>query len=234
MQELINLVGQRAKRLELFGVVAWFIWNQRNKLGLNEKGLSSDRIFETARMYLSNFQSKFRVTKVQQPKESIKWQPLGDGMYKTNYDDAVFTELEGARIGVIIRDVKGNVIVALAEKIPYLGSVEVLEALAARKATKFVVELGLSFSKFEGDSEMVWRAVRAVDWAHSSIGESVKDTMSIVGSLRTFSFSRTRRQGNCAAHALAKRAIISFHLLVWMEHVPTNICHFVISDFPTT
>lgn len=77
MKELINLVGQRAKRLELFGVVAWFIWNQRNKLRLNEKGLSSDRIFEAAKVYLSDFQSKFQMTKVQQPKESIKWRPPG-------------------------------------------------------------------------------------------------------------------------------------------------------------
>ena len=50
-------------------------------------------------------------------------------------------------------------IAALAEKILYLGSVEVLEALVARKATKFVVELGLSSSIPEGDSEVVYRAL---------------------------------------------------------------------------
>lgn len=73
MQELINLVGQRERRLELFEVVAWFIWNQRNKQRLNEKGLPSDKLFEAARVYLSDFQSKIQETKVQQPKESIKW-----------------------------------------------------------------------------------------------------------------------------------------------------------------
>ena len=155
-------------------------------------------------------------------------------MYKTNYDGAVFAELEEAGIGVIIRDVKGLVIAALAEKIPYLGSVEVLEALAARRVARFAVELGLIESKFEGDSKVVWRALRSADGAHSSIGEIIKDTMSIVGSLRTFSFSHTRRQGNCAAHALAKKAIVSFPLLVWMEHVLIDISHVVISDFPAT
>ena len=91
---------------------------------------------------------------------------------------------------------------------------EVLEALAARRAAKFVVELGLSAAELEGDSEVVWRALKAADGAHSAWGVIIKDTMSIVGSLRTFSFSHTRRQGNCAAHALAKRAIVSFPLLV--------------------
>ena len=147
---------------------------------------------------------------MQQPKESIKWRPPGDGMYKTNYDGAVFAKSEEARIGVIVRDVNGDVIAALAEKIPYAGSVEVLEALAARRAAKFVVELGLLGSEFEGDTEVVWRALKSADEAHSSIGEIIKDTMSIVGLLRTFSFSHTRRQGNCVAHPLAKSTIVFF------------------------
>ena len=157
-----------------------------------------------------------------------------DGTYKTNYDGAVFVELEEAGIGVIIRDFKGLVITALVEKIPYSGSVEVLEALAARRATRFVVEVGLTAFEFEGDSEVVWRALRTADGAHSSMGEIIKDTMSILGSLRTFSFSHTRRQSNYVTHALAKRAIVSFPLLVWIEHVPTDISHVVTSDFPVS
>ena len=158
----------------------------------------------------------------------------GVGMYKANYDGAVFAESKEAGIGVIVRDDKGDVIVALAEKIPYPVSVEVLEALAARRATKFVVELGLSVAEFEGDSEIVWKALKAADGAHSATGVIIKDTMSIIGSLRTFSFSHTRRQGNCVTHALAERAIVSFPLLVWMENVPTIISHVVISDFPAS
>ena len=34
------------------------------------------------------------------------------------------------------------------------------------------------------------------------------------------------------AHALARKAIVSFPLLVWMEHVPSDIDSFVISDIP--
>ena len=61
---------------------------------------------------------------------------------------------------------------------------------------------------------MVWRALRSADGAHSSIGEIIKNMMTIIGSLQTFSFSHTRRQGNCTAHALDKKAIVSFPLLV--------------------
>lgn len=58
---------------------------------------------------------------------------------------------------------------------------------------------------------MVCRALRATDWGHSSMGEIVKDTVS-VGLLRTFSFSYTRRQDNCTVYILAKKVIIFFFL----------------------
>lgn len=84
-------------------------------------------------------------------------------MYKTNYDGVVFCESGEAGIGVVVRDAKGEVIAALAEKITYPGSVEMLEALAARKAAKFIVELGISCSEFEGDSEVVCNALRTMN-----------------------------------------------------------------------
>ena len=62
----------------------------------------------------------------------------------------------------------------------------------ARRAAKFIVELGISFSEIQGDSEVVCEALRTTDWGHPSIGQIVKDSLSIVGSLITFSFSHTR------------------------------------------
>ena len=119
---------------------------------------------------------------------------------------------------------------ALLEKIPYPGSVELVEILVARRAVQFIVELGMSQSIFEGDSEIVYKALKSVDVGHSSISRYVKDIMSISGSFRTFSFSHTRRQSNCVALALTKRARFSFSLLVWMEHVPPDVIPIVLSD----
>ncbi|XP_065619595.1 putative ribonuclease H protein At1g65750 [Quercus suber] len=100
IQELINMLGQQVQKLELFGVVAWFIWNHRNRLRLNEKGLSSEKIFEVAKIYLSDYQEKCPTPRMKLPKGNFKWQPPEDGMYKTNYDGAVFTESGEAGIGV--------------------------------------------------------------------------------------------------------------------------------------
>ncbi|XP_030945916.1 uncharacterized protein LOC115970418 [Quercus lobata] len=232
VQELISLVGQRSDKLELFAVVAWFIWNHRNRLRLNEKGLASDRILQAAMTYLTEFQAKLPKAAPKPSKGHVRWCPPMGERFKTNYDGAVFSESGEAGIGVVVRNAKGEVIAALAEKILYPGSVEMLEALAARRAVNFIVELGFAGSEFEGDSEVVCRALRSTESGHSSIGQIVKDIMSIIGSLSFFSFSHIRRQGNCVAHALARRAIVSFPLLVWMEHVPSDIEPFVIADIP--
>ena len=228
---MVNLIGLQRQRLELFTVVAWFIWNCRNKLRLNVQSLDRERIFSAVRLYLSDFQMKFLVKETKLPTTKVKWRPSLGEMYKTNYDGVVFGDLEEVGIGVVVHNARGEVLTALFEKIPYPSSVVLVEVLATRRAAQFIVELGISQSVFEGDSEVVCKALKATNMGHSSIGQFVKDIMSIVGSLQTFSFSHTGWQGNCVAHVLAKRARVSFPLLVWMEHVPTDAYPLVVSFF---
>ena len=142
----------------------------------------------------------------------------------------MFEDSDEVGIGVVVRNANREVIAAVLEKISYPSSMDLVEVLAARKAVLFIVELGISQSMFEGDSKVVYKALKAVDVGHSSIGQYVKDIMSIIGSLQTFSFSHIRRQSNCVVHALAKKVRFSFLLLVWMEHVPSDVIHFVILD----
>ena len=96
------------------------------------------------------------------------------------------------------------------------------------------MEVGICQFVFEGDLEVVCNTLKAANGGHPSIGQFVKEFLSIVSSLKTFSFYHTRRQGNSVSHALAKRAKGSLPLLVWMEHVPPNVYEFVVSDFVTT
>ena len=78
--------------------------------------------------------------------------------YKTNYDGAMFTESREA-----------EVIAALSEKITYPSSVELLEELIVRRVANFTIELGISSSEFEGDSEEVCGALRVAEWGHPSL-----------------------------------------------------------------
>ena len=77
--------------------------------------------------------------------------------YKTNYDGEVFEDLGEVGIDVVVRNANREVIVALSEKIPYPGSVDLVEVQVARRTVWFIVELGMSQSMFEGDSEVVFK-----------------------------------------------------------------------------
>ena len=87
---------------------------------------------------------KFPEKMAKSPAIATKWHPpLGEG-YKTNYDGAVFEESGEAGIGVVVRNGNGEVLAALLEKIPYPGTVELVEILVAKRVVRFIVELGMS------------------------------------------------------------------------------------------
>ena len=95
---------------------------------------------------------------------------------------------------------------SLAEKFVMPPTMEILEAMAARRAMIFMEELGLRKAIFEGDSKIVVKALSGdcPDW--SSIGHIVKDYKSLMGCFQTCSFSHVRWQSNGVAHALVRRA----------------------------
>ena len=197
---------------------------------LNEPCLTPEKILNATLTLLNEFQAK----PLQQLQSAspivVKWKPPGSEFYKVNYDGAMFAELGVAGIGVVVRNEKGEVMASLAEKIPSPESVEMLEALAARRAAIFSVELGLHQVVIEADSETVFKALLGWCLERSSIGHIIKDCKSVSDFLQTCSFSHTRRQGNRVAHALAKRARMSSPLLVWMESIPPDISYLVYVD----
>lgn len=71
---------------------------------------------------------------------------------------------------------------------------EIVELLAARRAVLLVRELGFENSIFKGDSEMVIKALQNGDWLKSSISHLTQDTLSLVNSLKSWSYSRIGRQ----------------------------------------
>ncbi|XP_050260115.1 uncharacterized protein LOC126705266 [Quercus robur] len=192
-----------------------------------------NKVFDTAMVMLTKFQQKFPGHGPKLKQSPARWKPPTTGELKANFDGAVFVNTGEAGIGVVIRNEFGEVMAALSEKIAFPSSVETLELLAARRAAVFVVELGLQQISFKGVAEGVIKALSQRDVTHSSVGHIVKDFRSIASSLGTFSLSHTRRQGNNVAHALARRALFFFPLLVWVENVPPNILQFVLDDFPS-
>ena len=97
-----------------------------------------------------------------------------------NYDGAYFADEEEAGIGVIVMNELGQVMASLAEKLIMPSTVEVPKAMTARRAMIFMKELGLRRAIFEGDSELVVKALIGDCPDQSSIGHIVKDCKSLM------------------------------------------------------
>ena len=230
-QNPVELILDKPQQMELFTTIAWHLWTRRNKLRLNEDAIPLNRIVLEAKRFLSLHQQLGSKSPRQQARpKAVKWTPPDQHSFKTNFDGALFSDTGEAGLGVVIRDHAGEIIAALSEKIPQPPLVTCLELLAARRAAIFVHEVGLQDSIMEGNSETVINSLRKGDMFQSAYGHLIKDTLSYVHSLRSFSFSHSYRQGNSITDALAKNARFCSGLTVWMEHVPPNINVLVLAD----
>ncbi len=72
--------------------------------------------------------------------------------FKVNFDGALFKETNEGGIGVVICDNAGQVIATLSQRIQTPQSMEMIEALASRRAILFAKEIGINIAEFEGDS----------------------------------------------------------------------------------
>ena len=99
----------------LFAATAWSIWYQRNKFCLKDNPLPLQNIAGFAKNYLSEFRSLDKPRPHGSNSILHRWRPPTAGSVKTNYDSAMFRELDKAGIGVVIRGSKGQVLAALSE-----------------------------------------------------------------------------------------------------------------------
>ena len=70
-------------------------------------------------------------TRVVEHNKDLRWKPPDFGLYNINFDGALFADWEGQVIG------------ALSEKVRHVGSVDLVEALAACRTISFSKELSI-------------------------------------------------------------------------------------------
>lgn len=158
-ENLVEIVSEKPHQLELFAVIAWFLWSWGNKLRAKEDSIPLNRVVFDAKRFLS-LHNPARTTKLKLPRPTaVKWRPPNRSEYKTNFDGSIFDDTGKAGLGVVIRNSDGEVMAALSEKIPQPSSVTLLELLAARWAAIFVHEVGLRNSVLEGDSDTIIKAL---------------------------------------------------------------------------
>ena len=102
------------------------------------------------------------------------------------------------------------------------GLVDVVEALAARRAICFAHELSLHNVVIEGDSLRVIQAIIDTKPVQTLYGHII-DEIRLLSSSFICNFLHVNRKGNKLAHALARRAVLSDNTDVWIEELPRDL-----------
>ncbi|XP_050241083.1 uncharacterized protein LOC126689976 [Quercus robur] len=160
----------------------------------------------------------------------VRWRPPVGDVVKINYDGAIFSEEGRAGLGVVCRNSEGVVIASLSEQIPLPATITQVEALAARRAAVFAVDIGISSAVLEGDSVIVYRDLSNTEPSLAPHGHIIQDVKLLASSFSCITFSHTRRQENGVTHALARRAINSPNQNVLLDNMPPDILHVALAD----
>lgn len=136
--------GNHGISVERIWVIAWFIWNRRNKLVMlgDTKDLAS--VTAEANAWLlewDNINSRASSVTI---KERVHWKPPNELCFKVNFDGAIFKEERKAGVGAVIRNHKGELMVAMTNVVHHVIDSEVIEALAAVQAIDLALSTGFT------------------------------------------------------------------------------------------
>ena len=126
--------------------------------------------------------------------------------------------------------VNGAVLASLSQQIPLPTTVAQVEALAARRAAEFALEIGIDQVIIEQDSEVIYKDLIDPGPSLALHRHLICDVLHLASVFSRCSFNNVGRTGNNVAHNLARRAISTHDLNVLMEEVPPNILQFVQAD----
>ncbi|MBA0579000.1 hypothetical protein Gorai_021269, partial [Gossypium raimondii] len=138
-------------------------------------------------------------------------------MVKVNFDVGFRAASNTSSTKVIAGENSGMILRAFVHTSCFVPLVFAVEAIACVKALQFAKDMGFQRLVLEGDSRMVikWIISNSVD--HSSVTAYINDTRSLNSQFLVCKVKHTLRDGNWAAHQLAKEAFDREESLFWVE-----------------
>ena len=177
-KELLSWLIKNNHQTELFAVMAWTIWNQQNRVHLNQLADSLHQIPNISKSWLVEYHARQvpTATLVQRthcPRNH--WKPPPSELFKINFDGAVFPHDKNSGIGVVIRDHQGLVIASCSKLVHQELCSEDIEAKAAAWALLFALEVGVKRVVLEGDSLTVIKGLMEEERLLTPMGLLIED-----------------------------------------------------------
>lgn len=164
------------------------------------------------------------------PTQPQPWSLPNQGTYKLNVDGAVFAASGNIRVGAVIRNYKGEVMLAMTQKINCSPSPELAEAWAILRGISVAIEAGFSSIILEGDAKYILADLCSEEDLLTCYGHILEDALLLKSAFQSFTVSTVRRLANEVAHLLAKMSKFMDGSYVWMEDVPPQILSAITRD----
>ena len=141
--------------------IAWAIWHNQNEVWNGGKRRNGKELVSWASKYMEEYKAtnKSMASIATRVEGRGTQSPPPENVFKVNVDGAIFTGQKATGVGVIIRDDKGRLEVAMSKKINApLGAVEA-GAMAYETGLMFAKDIGIQDFIIEGDSLVIHHAL---------------------------------------------------------------------------
>ncbi|XP_042950087.1 uncharacterized protein LOC122282202 [Carya illinoinensis] len=149
----------------------------------------------------------------------VRWHPPPNDFLKLNIDGATFPEHSVARIGVVLRDQYGEVIVACSKVEKEVSSAEFIEAVALLLCTQW----GVPKITLETDCLVLVNALNENSVCLTDFAFILQDIRRLMVGFQEVKVVHVNRLGNLVAHCLARHAWLIDDICMWWDYCPSFV-----------
>ena len=209
-------------------MATWTIWGNKNNAIHNDAGCPPAQAWEIANQSHIDFITSCSHDHLSHPTVRTHWSLPPPGFHKINVDGVTTNDGGYSSIGVIIKDHTRATMGAFNKLLPSALPATITEAFALHQGVHFVVEMGMSKAIFEYDALVLIQALNSKE-SGGELGHIFQDIRSSAHVFIWSSFKHLKREGNRAAHELAREAKLSGQSHTWKGVSPPFI-QYILND----
>ncbi|KAF7842590.1 putative RNA-directed DNA polymerase [Senna tora] len=210
-----NVQRWSCKQMEIYGILAYKVWNRRNKIRLNERaeefnyiGEEAKKLWVTLNEAPPNMNDTTEGTRRDDRNRAIrdgKWEaPMWREM-KVNVDASLLEQGKGG-IGCVVRNFQGRCLAAFAKRMKNIESAELLEAFAFLEGLELAKNLRCDNIILEGDAKKVVDLIHGSSQNLSHLGMLVDDIRKGMKNFSRVKVQWVPRNSNAVADRIANFA----------------------------
>ena len=215
-----------ARDLELFAVATWSIWYNRNQKCFEDKLHSPNQVWYHTKRLISEHKEAIASLNGKHAPEGSRWMAPSPDFHKINVDGASLDDGRWSSIGVVIRNCKGEAVVALSKMLPGQYTSLEIEFIALQEGVLLARELKLSQVIIESDSLIAIQSLQALN-TEGGLGHLCQGIINLTDSFRSWIFKHLKRDYNKVTHDLAQNARHNGNSQVWKGVSPPMVQHLI-------